>query len=404
MLPEIDFEYVDTAQHLDICTRSLAKAEILGVDIEADSLHHYIPKVCLIQISDGCKNIIIDPLAVGNIDPLSDILSGKKILKVLHGADYDIRSLFRDYSIELSNFFDTMIGTRFLGKTDIGLAAVLKERFGIELDKKYQKADWSKRPLPAPMLSYAAHDTAHLPMLYSSLRQELIAMDRIRWAEEECAYMADGCIKSIRGQQQSTQNETAGALSAECCGQKDKDVFLARKFKGASVLSRRDLAVLENLLELREQKAIQYDKPPFKIVSNKTIGQLLTEKPCSRKALHAVIDMPSGFAKRYGAEVVAAIRGALHLPENQLPVYPRGQRVVHTKAFQARSKRLKAWRAAKAEKLQLDCGLVCSNMLLETISDANPLNLKALRGVPGIRRWQRELFGQEIVDVLNVSD
>ena len=140
----------------------LERETMIGVDIEADSMFHYQEKVCLIQISTTSCNILLDPLSLVDLSHLSSIFTDPNIRKVFHGADYDIRSLYRDFGIEVNALFDTQIAARFLGIKETSLAYLLKERFGVTVEKKYQKRDWSKRPLPAAMLAYAVQDTCHL--------------------------------------------------------------------------------------------------------------------------------------------------------------------------------------------------------------------------------------------------
>jgi ribonuclease D len=149
-------EIITKAERLSEVAAILSKQTELAVDLEMDSLHHYQEKVCLIQVSTRDESWLIDPLALKDLSPLAAPLGDPKILIVMHGADYDIRSLHRDFGIEVKNLFDTMLASRFLGITEFGLAALLKARFGIELNKKYQKADWSKRPLSPEMSAYAA--------------------------------------------------------------------------------------------------------------------------------------------------------------------------------------------------------------------------------------------------------
>ena len=185
MQPDI----ITTSAALEELCRRLQGEAIVAVDLEADSMHHYREKVCLIQISSARETVLVDPLACSGLAPLGGILADPAVLKVMHGADYDIRSFHRDFGFEVANLFDTMIAAQFLGETEIGLAALLRKRFGVELDKQYQKADWSRRPLEPGMIEYAAKDTAHLIDLYSQieeLEKRLIALlpPEESWTEE----------------------------------------------------------------------------------------------------------------------------------------------------------------------------------------------------------------------------
>ena len=198
----------------------LAAEPLVAFDLEADSLHHYREKVCLIQITTPRETVLVDPLAVTELSPLAPVMAARDTRKVMHGADYDIRSLFRDFAIEVNNLFDTMIACQFLGEREVGLAAVLKKRFGVELDKRYQKADWSKRPLTEGMMAYAVQDTSLLIDLYRQLAAELQSGGRLSWVEEESEL-----VSRVR------------AVSRD-----HEPLFL--RFKGAARMEPRTLAVL----------------------------------------------------------------------------------------------------------------------------------------------------------------
>jgi len=168
----------------------LQKEQAIGVDLEADSMFHYPEKVCLLQISTPALNIVIDPLSVEGLSPLAPIFADARIRKVFHGADYDVRSLYRDFGIEVHSLFDTQMAARFLGIRETGLASLLKKKFYVLSDKRYQKKDWSQRPLPAAMLQYAVQDICHLLPLASILERELMEKGLLFCVEEECELLS----------------------------------------------------------------------------------------------------------------------------------------------------------------------------------------------------------------------
>ena len=145
---EIESQIIDKTIDLEKMARSLEKETSVAVDLEADSMYHYQEKVCLVQIATEKISVVIDPLAIKDLSPLKPFFSNPDIQKIFHGADYDIRSLYRDFDIKINNLFDTELACRFLGIKETGLQAVLKMFFNVNVDKKYQKKDWSKRPLP----------------------------------------------------------------------------------------------------------------------------------------------------------------------------------------------------------------------------------------------------------------
>jgi len=224
-------EIITTRSALCELVGRMSGEPLIAVDVEADSLHHYQEKVCLIQISMPKESVIIDPLLLPDLSPLSKVMDNRSIRKLFHGADYDIRSLHRDFGIAVHNLFDTMIACQFLGEKEVGLAAVLYKRFGVELDKRYQKADWSLRPLSNEMIEYAVRDTSLLIDLYSMLKKELTDRKRLAWVEEESELLA-GVRSNPRDQE---------------------PLFI--RFKGAPRMDRRCLAVLEELLRFRDNAA-----------------------------------------------------------------------------------------------------------------------------------------------------
>jgi len=348
----------------------------VAFDLEMDSLHHYQEKVCLIQISTRSENWLLDPLALKDLSPLVAAFSNPDIVTVMHGADYDIRSLHRDFGIEVHNLFDTMIASRFLGITDFGLAALLKARFGKELNKKYQKADWSKRPLSAEMCDYAVADTADLLSLYDQLRGELVEKGRLSWLEEECQLVC-----------QARVSEKEGPLFISC--------------KGAGKLKGRSLAILEVLLQLRNQQARDQDRPPFKIMSTETLLEITEKRPRNLNEMTSIKGMTPSQIQRYGDRIVTAIATGLALPEDELPHLPRLQREEPADGTKERIKCLKSWRQEQSRKLGLEPGVLAPNWLLEGIADANPTDIGALDGIAGMRKWQKSLYGQDLLAELS---
>ncbi|NVL91085.1 MAG: HRDC domain-containing protein [Desulfobacterales bacterium] len=381
----VEPELIETLSDLEFLGKQLDREEALGVDIEADSLHHYFPKVCLIQISTDQNTFVIDPLAIQTIDPLRPMLSSDKIKKVFHGADYDLRSLFRDFSIEVKNLFDTMVASQFIGEKELGLAALLNKRFGILLDKKYQRANWAKRPLSRDMVLYAAHDTAHLIRLYHELEQELKSKERLNWLIEECKRLSVECTlgkNNWKAQPGSTP--------------------MFKRFKGAGKMEPMDLAILENLLLFRERKAMQEDRPPFRLFATHVIKELVRRKPADYAELRKVPGLSANFMKQYAGGALKAIRSGLALPADRLPSFPKRRRppLPLDPKKKARLKLLKAWREEKSGQLAIEPGLVCNNALLSVLAEADPKEQDELKAIPGMKNWQRNAFGQEIIDVL----
>ncbi|MGZ4810580.1 MAG: ribonuclease D, partial [Thermoanaerobaculia bacterium] len=177
--------WIDRQDRFDEAMQRIGAQPMIAVDTEADSLHSYFDKVCLIQISIPGDDFVIDPLSGINLAAFGRVLADPNITKILHGGDYDLRILHRDFGYTVSNLIDTMISAQLLGYEAFGLAALLDRHFSVKSDKAHQRADWAMRPLPRDMLDYAALDTRHLIALAATLREELTALGRWEWALEE---------------------------------------------------------------------------------------------------------------------------------------------------------------------------------------------------------------------------
>lgn len=355
----------------------LQKEEAIGVDLEADSMFHYQERVCLVQISTRTQNILIDPLAVKDVSPLTPVFADSRVRKVFHGADYDIRSLYRDFGIEVHSLFDTEIAARFLRFRETGLASLLRHMFGLIIEKKYQKRDWSQRPLPADMLAYAAQDTYHLLPLARIFEEELRAKGFLFCVEEECELLS-----KVR------QSPSEGA-----------PFFV--KFKGAGKLNSRSLAVLEAVLQFRDQEARRRDLPPFKILGNVPIMEMAEKKPITENDLEEIEGLSPRQIKALGSSILRKIQKALELPEDVLPAYPRKIRKSIAPGAAKRVKVIKEWRELRARELGIDPALVCTNVHIESLALANPKDLKDLEGIDGMmRHWQKQVFGREICALL----
>ncbi|ACM18784.2 ribonuclease D, putative [Geotalea daltonii FRC-32] len=367
---------IETQKDLNLLVEQLSRENILAFDLEADSLHHYTEKVCLIQVSNLSQTALIDPLAPVDLSPLAPVLADRGIRKVFHGADYDMRSLYRDFGLEVCNMFDTMIACQFLGEKEVGLAAALKKRFGVELNKKYQKADWSKRPFSAEMIEYAKMDTALLIRLYLQLEEELRAKGRLEWVEEESELVS--CVRAAS---------------------RDHEPLFIR-FKGAAKLKPRALAVLEELLRMRDEKARKKDVPPFRILGNEPLRELAELQPRTLADLNGIPGLTQKLIETFGREILKVVAKGAAIPVARLPHFPSTARMIRDRDQEARLKRLKEWREAKAVELGLGVGIIANNSLLEALADTAPSSPEALAEIPFIKCWQRKEFAAELLDII----
>ena len=367
---------IDSISKLRELTSELAEQRIIGVDLESDSMYHFKEKVCLIQIASTQATAIIDPLQIKNLSLLEPLFRRADIQKVFHGADYDVRSLYRDFRIAVNNLFDTELACRFLGFKESGLNAVLKKKYSIQLDKKNQRKDWSKRPLPEDMVAYAAKDVHYLIPLAESLQQELIQKGRLSWVQEEC-------------------NTLSGVRPAPV---DSEPLFLG--FKGAGKLGPKGLAVLEELLQLRRKIARQQDRPLFRIIGNKSILMLAEARPLSRRKLPETGALGSKQVDRYGKDVIAAVKKALHRPAKDLPKYPRKTSPMVPAIVAKRVKELRNWRDLLAKKLQIDPAIICTRAQISALAVQRPQNVDSLTKNNDLKTWQIAEFGKDIVDIL----
>jgi ribonuclease D len=354
----------------------LQKEQAIGVDLEADSMFHYPEKVCLLQISTPALNIVIDPLSVEGLSPLAPIFADARIRKVFHGADYDVRSLYRDFGIEVHSLFDTQMAARFLGIRETGLASLLKKKFYVLSDKRYQKKDWSQRPLPAAMLQYAVQDICHLLPLASILERELMEKGLLFCVEEECELLS-----SVRPN-----------LS------KNRPFFL--NFKGVPRFDPRSLAVLEKILCFRDQVARRRDRPHFKVLGNKQIIEIARIKPVTKTDLAGIKGLSPKLIDHMGRSLIEKVKEGLSLPNEELPVYPKKARKRLRSKEAARVNALKNWRERLAGKWGVDPALVCTNAQIRAIAIANPGEPENLKCIEDIRKWQIKLFGPDICNVV----
>jgi ribonuclease D len=369
-----EFLHLQTQIEFDRFARSVAAAPVLAVDTEAASFHRYHDRVYLLQCSTTEVTAVVDPLAVSDLSALGRVLGDRSVQKVFHDADYDLRILDRDYGYAAVNLFDTRVAAQLLNEPGIGLAALLSRYLGITLDKKYQRADWSDRPLLPGMLQYAADDTRYLPELRDILKEKLEAAGRWSWAVEEFQL-----LETVRWTPPGPPEEA----------------YL--RLKGARLLKGRQLAVLRSLFAWRERAASALDRAPFRILMNEAMLAIAKAMPTDEAALRELKALSPEQLRRRGEDILSAVREGAGTPLEGIPVFERAKRPPPDPAYEARLERLKAVRNAIAERINLPPGVLCPNGLLEAIARLSPRAPEELAGVEGMRDWQRSVVGEELV-------
>lgn len=367
---------IETSSALKHALQNIKEDKMIGFDLEADSMHHFPEKVCLLQVASKNYLFAIDTIKLKDLSLLKPIFSNKDIKKIFHGADYDIRSLFRDFNIEIKNLFDTELASRFLGIRETGLEAVIRQRFNVFLEKKYTKRDWSKRPLIDDMLNYAIDDVRYLVSLYEILEKELDNIGRLSWVREECDILC-----SVRPDKNNGE-----------------PLFL--KFKGAGKLKPENLAILEALLCFRKEIALKKNVPFFKIIGNTSLLKLAEARPDSINKIVNTNALSNKQMDIYGKDLLIIIHKAIKTPKEMLPVYPKKKTPAISPAALKRIEEIKTWRNHKAIELKIDPGILLNKALLTAIGTKNPVSLSELKQISEMKNWQKSEFGEEILSVL----
>ena len=368
--------YLDAPAAVDAFLHSIAETPIVALDTEGASFHRFVDRIYLLQLSTRELSAVIDPLPIGTPTGLTRLVEDPTVEVVFHDADYDLRLLHQDYGWRVTNIFDTRVAAQLLGLRAFGLAALLERYFGIKLDKKHQRADWSMRPLTKDMLDYAALDTMYLLDLRDRLKGELEEKGRWGWAAEEFA--------RLEGTQWAPEDADGAFL----------------RVKGARDLTRRELAVLRELVPWRDAVARDLDRSTFRVVSNDVLLEIARQAPTSREALGAIKGMPRGVIEGRGGDVLARVQAGLAVPDAELPRFPKAPRYDRDPEFDDKVARLKAARDAAAARLELDPGVLCSRDRIETVVRRNPRTVDELLEVPGMRRWQADEVGEAFVRAL----
>jgi ribonuclease D len=365
--------YLDDDHEVASFLGTIAATQDLAIDTEGASFHRFVDRVYLLQLSTPTEHAVLDPLAIAPPAGLGALVQDPAVQVVFHDADYDLRLLRQDYGWKVRGLFDTRVAAQLLGVKQFGLAALLGEHFGVKLDKKHQRADWSMRPLTADMLAYAAQDTMHLLALRDILRDQLERADRMAWAVEEFARLE----------------------AVEFSADDPANAFL--KLKGARDLSRRELALLRELVQWRDSVAATLDRATFRVMGNETLLDIARTAPRSASELAAIKGVPRSLSENRIADVLQAVTRGLAVSAEELPQFPKAPRWDRDPKFEERVSALRTVRDTVAGRLDLDPGVLCSRERLETVARKVPTTLEELEAIPDLRRWQIGLMGTEML-------
>ncbi len=350
---------IDTAEALvRLLKESRGKAAhpVCALDTEADSLHRYRESLCLIQFADRERSVLIDPLAVEDLSALAEYLLSATVW--MHGADYDMTMLKRQFGSLPAVVYDTQIGARLLGARRFGLGDLVLQYFGVELSKSSQKADWGKRPLSPKMIEYALNDVHYLLEMGDMIVAKLKEAGRYEWFEESCQAARQRVLDRDDAKEENW------------------------RVQGSGKLDRYGLACLQALWRWRDSEAKAWDRPSFMVAPNR---QLL-EWSISFAARKGV-SLPSHFrpdrVKRFRS-VLAVVQD---MPEAEWPERPVSKRRKRDRDFERRVDALIKTREEVAAKLDIEGSLIAPRAVLESIAAAEIEPQQALLG------WQRHCLG-----------
>jgi ribonuclease D len=334
----------------------LETVDRVAVDTEADSLHCYFEKLCLVQLSFTGQDFLVDPLAGFDLAPLSKALAGKEI--VLQGADFDLRLLRRAMNFTATKIFDTVIAARLLGLREFSLAALVERYFGVKLTKGSQKANWAQRPLPKQMADYAVNDTHYLLPLAEKMEAELREKNRYEWFEQSCE-----------------------RVLAQAGVERERDEAEAWRISGSGTLSGRASAILRALWHWRDREAQAADRPPFHILQNHLLLQAAQDYDAGQ------VPQFRHFSQRRRRGFHEAAQRALRLPESEWPPRrPRRPGVRPTQSMERAAEDLRKRRDVIAEQLGLDPSFIAPRATVESIA------MDQTRSETLLVPWQRGLL------------
>jgi ribonuclease D len=373
--------WIRTPDEAQALARALRGLPAIAVDTEADSLHHYPERLCLIQLADPAgRTFFLDTLVLLDLEPLRPLFADPATLKVFHSGDNDVVYLKRRFGLAFAGLSDTMLAARFLGVRELGLDRLLLKYLDVQPVRSQQKTDWARRPLTATQEHYAAEDVRHLIELRDRLLIDLRAMGRDGWLEEECE-----------------------ALAALPVPERPPDEEGYRRIRGASRLPPRGLAVLRVLYLQREAWARAEHRPPFKVLSPETLIALAERQPADRATLVGIPGLSPRLVERYGEALLNAVARGLteRLPGPAWTARP--PRPAITAASRQRAEALRKWRAEAAEVSGLDPGVLLPQRLIDALALDPPPDLAGLSSVAGFRRWRVDTFGRAILTALRTS-
>lgn len=356
----------------------LSRYPSISVDTESNSLHAYREQVCLIQFSTTRTDYLLDPFALPDLSALAPLFADDSIEKIFHAAEYDLICLRRDFDFQFNHIFDTMVAARTLGLPAVGLGALLESEFGLVVDKRYQRANWALRPLPAAQLAYAHQDTHYLLALRNNLESKLIEAGRLELASEDFCRMAK--------------------VYNKCAPPEAEPLSAFWRISGSQELDPQQSAVLKELSDYRERQAQYANQPVFKILSSDSLVAIAKAAPRTVQELEDMDIFGRRIIERHGAELVQAVERGLQSSPLYRPHSPRPD-----ERFMQRLEALRAWRKSAAKEMGVESDVVLPKDLLYCLADRNPRSQAELADLLASTPWRLEHYGEKILKLLGVK-
>ncbi len=377
----LGYVYVRESAVLERVIQRITGDEWIALDIEADSLHSYLEKVCLIQVSIGGEHFLVDPLSPPDLIGFLDALAAKPL--IVHGGDYDLRMLraWKDFRPR-GEVFDTVIAAQLLGLEQIGLAALINKFFNVTIEKGEQKSDWSRRPLSNKQLRYAVSDTCFLEGLAERLHGELLQRGRVEWHRESCRAMVDAAGRARSRDPQETW-----------------------RIKGSGRLTRRQLAYLRELWCWRDLHARRLDRPPFKVFGNQQLLEWVHwAESHPGESLDQGPKLPRNIVGSRLKTFRTAIARAEGMTSSEWPE-PVGSARSHKPPIDQRERidTLRNKCARIAEELEIAPSTLAPRAAVEAIVRNLPRTVDEIMASGGLLRWQAELVRPAVDKTLHTT-
>lgn len=363
-------ELIDRDEELPAIVDWAERQDSIAIDTESNSLFVYFEKVCLVQLSAGGRNVLLDPVRLETLEPFRDLFASERIEKIFHAGEYDILGMKRDFGFEFANVFDTMIAARILGYKEIGLGSLLGNAFGIALNKKYQKANWGKRPLSEKMIEYAAGDTMHLRRLRDLLAGELSARDLSELAREDFLHLCE----------------------TRCGSNRPNEATWWRVAKTPNELTRREAIRLQALVSWRELIAEREDLPTYWIARNEVLTELAIHRPLTIAELRKIRGVGETLIRKHAKSLLRTLRAPLDTADL---VYPEA-RPLPSPSVLNRRQTLRDWRKGVGLKYDVPSDVILPKDVMERIIAAAPETRLELDALMSDYPWRRDRFSEEI--------